>query len=117
MYPRHGGHAQLQDRREAPNPQQQSSTGTVPKTKLLSKTLIGMHCRPRIDTMVHGTGVKATSFPPTLTTKTSDSAMLSRRNLSCGKSLKVRWLTVVASTAVLMAARLTGGLQPRSSLM
>lgn len=90
----------MHDAREAPHPQQQSFTGTEPNDRPLSKQLIGRQSKPATDAIVHGVGSSAISFPPIDTMSTSLEDMLSRRNLSCGRSLRHRSFKVVASTVL-----------------
>ena len=105
MYPKHGGQAQVQDANDGPHPQQQSSMGIVPKVVPFSRQLCGkQQSSPAMDAIVQGVGASATSFPQMDTTRTSCEEILSRMNLSCGKRARERWLSVVASTAVLIAA-------------
>ena len=79
--------------------------GTVPKVVPFSRQLLGkQQSSPAMALMVHGDGQSATSFPPMDTIKTSCAEMLSLINRSCGKRPRERWLRVVASTAVLIAA-------------
>mmetsp|Transcript_27549 Transcript_27549/g.75858 ORF Transcript_27549/g.75858 Transcript_27549/m.75858 type:complete len:150 (+) Transcript_27549:530-979(+) len=103
-YPRQGGQAQRHEQREGPQPQQQSSTGTAAQAHPFSTQEGGKQRIPSMLAMVHGQGSRAMSLPPTETTSTSFSEMLSRKNLSWGRSAKVRSFSVEASTAVLIAA-------------
>ena len=105
MYPKHGGQAHVHDARDGPHQQQQSSTGTVPKVVPFSRQLCGrQQSSPAIEAIVQGVGANATSFPQMDTMRMSCEEMLSRMNLSCGSRERERWLSVVASTAVLIVA-------------
>ena len=91
MYPKHGGQAQEQDARDGPQPQQQSSMGTVPKVLPFSRQLCGkQQSSPAIEAIVQGVGARATSFPPMDTIRISCEEILSRMNLSCGKRARER---------------------------
>mmetsp|Transcript_10048 Transcript_10048/g.16595 ORF Transcript_10048/g.16595 Transcript_10048/m.16595 type:complete len:102 (-) Transcript_10048:362-667(-) len=79
--------------------------GTVPNVVPFSRQLCGkQQSSPEIEAIVQGVGASATSFPPMLTIRMSCDEMLSRMNLSCPKRDLERWLSVVASIAVLIAA-------------
>jgi len=79
--------------------------GTVPKVVPFSRQLCGrQQSSPAIEAIVQGVGANATSFPQMDTMRMSCEEMLSRMNLSCGSRERERWLSVVASTAVLIAA-------------
>lgn len=79
--------------------------GTVPKVVPFLRQFCGkQQSNPAIEAMVQGVGASATSFPQMDTIRMSCEDMLSRMNLSCGKRERDRWLSVVASTAVLIAA-------------
>ena len=79
-------------------------TGQDPNDRPPSKQLFGKHNKPAIEAIVHGVGANAISFPPMLTINTSSFDIWSRRNRSWGRSNRQRSLSVVASTAVLIAA-------------
>jgi len=97
-YPIQGGQAPAQERREVPHPQHQSSPGNEQHVKPPSMHFSGRQSKPAIDAIVHGVGSNATSFPPTDTISISSGPILSHIKWSWDRSLKVRSLSVVAST-------------------
>lgn len=89
---------QAHERRDGPQPQQQSSHGALPQLQPFSTQDTGKDKTPNMDVIVHGVGQRATSLPPMETIKISLLCMLSLRKRSWGRNILVRSFRVVAST-------------------